>query len=108
MDTKKLEALIKKGEKKRNAQLKKVKAAEAKVAAENEVLAAIDEELKPLYDLRKKYKKFEKDFNATVAEFATDDKKPEAEEKPAEEDIVDKDEDEEKPAEQTTITYWQH
>ena len=72
MDTKKLEALIKKAEKKRDAQKKKVKAAEEKVAAECKALEEIEEELRPMYALRKKAAKFERDFNASVAGLAED------------------------------------
>ena len=75
MDTKKLMSAIKKGEKKRAAQVTRVEAAEARLAKENEALAAIDEELKPLYALRDKLEKFEKDFNDSVAELVKEEEK---------------------------------
>lgn len=79
MDTKKLEALIKKSEKRREAQIKKLEAAEAKAEAERAKLEAIDEELKPMYALRKRLAKFEKNFNASVAELVADEEKPQEE-----------------------------
>lgn len=83
MDTRKLEALIKKNEKKRDAQKKKVKAAEAKAEAERKILEELEADLKPMYALRKKAAKFEKDFNASVANFEAEEAEEAKEEKPA-------------------------
>ena len=80
MDVKKLESLIKKTEKKRANQLKRVETAEAKAEAERKTLEEIDEELKPMYSLRKKLARFEKNFNASVAELASDEEEKEQEE----------------------------
>ena len=90
MDTKKLNAMIKKVEKKRENQLKKVRAAEAKVAEEKKALKGIDKELKPMYDLLEKLAKFEADFNASVADLAEDEpeKAEQAVEKPLEASVA--------------------